>query len=114
MNIDFPLKDSLIYRRKAIDALAGADALYSDTLDGITAWRSDPSKQPTEEQIQAKLAELQADYDSKKYQRDRADSYPAIGDQLDMLFPAIAAGKVDKTSDFYKSLKAVKDKYPKG
>ena len=71
MNIDFPLKDSLIYRRKAIDALAGADALYSDTLDGITAWRSDPSKQPTEEQIQAKLAELQADYDYKKYQRDR-------------------------------------------
>ena len=49
-----------------------------------------------------------------QYQRDRADSYPAIGDQLDMLFHAIDAGKVDKTSDFYKSLKAVKDKYPKG
>ena len=65
-------------------------------------------------QVSAKLAELQAEYDSKQYQRDRADSYPAIGDQLDMLFHAIDAGKVDKTSDFYKSLKAVKDKYPKG
>ena len=114
MNINFPLKDSLIYRRKAILALAGNDVLYSDTLDGIIDWRSDPSKKPTEEQIQAKLKELQDDYDSKQYQRDRADSYPAIGDQLDMLFHAIDAGKVDKTSDFYKSLKAVKDKYPKG
>ena len=69
---------------------------------------------PKEEAIQAKLAELEADYDAKKYQRDRQPEYPAIGDQLDMLFHAIDAGKVDKTSDFYKSLKAVKDKYPKG
>ena len=68
---------------------------------------------PSEEAIESKLKELRDDYDSKKYQRDRADSYPAIGDQLDMLFHAIDAEKVDKTSDFYKSLKAVKDKYPK-
>ncbi len=74
----------------------------------------DSQTPPTEESIQAKLKELQDDYDSKKYQRDRADSYPKLGDQLDMLFHAIDAGKVDKTSDFYKSLKAVKDKYPKG
>ena len=69
---------------------------------------------PTEEQIQAKLAELQADYDSKKYQRDRQPEYPEIGDQLDMLFHAIDAGALDKNSDFYTTLKAVKDKYPKG
>ena len=30
-----------------------------------------PDNRPTEEQIKAKQAELQADYDSKKYQRDR-------------------------------------------
>ena len=35
---------------------------------------------PTEEAIQAKLAELQAEYDSKKYQRDRAVAYPSITD----------------------------------
>ena len=35
-------------------------------------------------QIEAKMvAELQADYDAKQYQRDRV--YPSIGDQLDML-----------------------------
>ena len=107
MNIDFPLKDSLIYRRKAIDALAGADALYSDTLDGITAWRSDPSKQPTEEQIQAKLAELQADYDSKKYQRDRLKEYPTIEELVVALYD-----EEDKQALIEKR-KAVKAKYPK-
>ena len=107
MNIDFPLKDSLIYRRKAIDALAGADALYSDTLDGITAWRSDPSKQPTEEQIQAKLSELQADYDSKKYQRDRQLEYPTIEELVVALYD-----EEDRAS-IIERRKAVKAKYPK-
>ena len=107
MNIDFPLKDSLIYRRKAIDALAGADALYSDTLDGITAWRADPSKQPTEEQIQAKLAELQADYDSKKYQRDRLKEYPTIEELVVALYD-----EEDRAS-IIERRNAVKAKYPK-
>ena len=107
MNIDFPLKDSLIYRRKAIDALAGADALYSDTLDGITAWRSDPSKQPTEEQIQAKLAELLADYDSKKYQRDRLKEYPTIEELVVALYD-----EEDRAS-IIERRNAVKAKYPK-
>ena len=35
---------------------------------------------PTEKEIQAKLSELQADYDSKQYQRDRAIAYPSIQD----------------------------------
>ena len=69
---------------------------------------------PTEKAIQDKLKELQDAYDAKKYQRDRQPEYPQIGDQLDMLYHAIDAGKVDKTSDFYKALKAVKDKHPKG
>ena len=75
-------------------------------------WTNGP--QCTEEEFNNAKAKLQAEYDSKQYQRDRQTEYPAIGDQLDMLFHAIDAGKVDKTSDFYKSLKAVKDKYPKG
>ena len=61
---------------------------------------------PTEEAIQAKLAELQADYDSKKYQRDRAVAYPSIADQLDKIYHSgIDAWKAD--------IKAVKDEFPK-
>ena len=41
---------------------------------------------PTEEAIQEKLKELQADYDAIQYQRDRADAYPSIQEQLDMQY----------------------------
>ena len=63
---------------------------------------------PTEEQIQSKISELQADYDAKKYQRNRKLEYPAIGDQLDALYHAGAFPK-----EMADKLKAVKDKYKK-
>ena len=40
----------------------------------------------TWEQVSAKQAELQADYDAKQYQRDRAKQYKPISDQLDMMY----------------------------
>jgi len=54
-------------------------------IEGTLHWE-DESPQPTEEAIQAKITELQADYDAKQYQRDRAISYPSIQDQLDMQY----------------------------
>ena len=66
---------------------------------------------PTEEAIQAKLSELQADYDAKQYQRDR--KYPDLGEQFDLLFKDINEGTLDKTGGFYTAIKAVKDKHPK-
>jgi len=47
------------------------------------------------------------------YKEKRLVEYPVIGDQLDMLWHAIDDGTLDKTSTFYTSLKATKDKYPK-
>tara|TARA_R110001632_G_scaffold7529_1_gene30006 strand:- start:5 stop:322 length:318 start_codon:yes stop_codon:yes gene_type:complete len=63
--------------------------------------------------IEAKMVEVQADYDAKQYQRDRV--YPSIGDQLDMLWHTM-----DKNTelqhnfyDFYQTIKKVKVAYPK-
>lgn len=79
-----------------------------------TQWFSSESKvtfldgtiPPTEEEIQAKIAELQADYDAKQYQRDRAAAYPSWQDQLDKIFHnGIEAWKAD--------IQAIKDQYPK-
>ena len=61
-----------------------------------------------EKDILAKQKELQADYDAKEYQRNRAINYPRIEDQLDMIYHDGQGG--DK---FQKAIKAVKDKYPK-
>ena len=56
--------------------------------------------------IEAKMAELQTEYDNNKYQRDRAAEYPSIKDQLDDIYHnGIDAWKT--------TIKAVKDKYPK-
>ena len=60
----------------------------------------------TTEQILAKQAELQAEYDAKQYQRDRAEEYPTWQDQLDDIYHnGIDAWKA--------TIKATKDKYPK-
>ncbi len=56
--------------------------------------------------IEAKVVEVQADYDSKQYQRDRAKEYPSIVDQLDDIY--------HNGIDAWKStIKITKDKYPK-
>ena len=55
--------------------------------------------------------------DTRTYAEKRANEYPSIGDQLDMLWHAVDTGdwtaaKV-KTTEFYTALKAVKDANPK-
>ena len=47
------------------------------------------------------------------YSGDRRQVYPEIGEQLDMLWHAIDQGTLDKTSDFYTAIKAIKDANPK-
>jgi len=61
----------------------------------------------SEADIIAKQKELQTAYDNAKYQRDRAEAYPSIADQLDDLYHNGIDG-------WKTTIKAVKDKYPKG
>jgi len=60
-----------------------------------------------EEDILTKQKELQTAYENNKYQRDRAEAYPSMADQLDDLYHNGIDG-------WKKTIKAVKDKYPKG
>ena len=63
--------------------------------------------------IEAKMVEVQAEYDANQYQRDRV--YPSIGDQLDMLWHSIDQNPKLKSEyfEFYEAIKAVKIKHPK-
>jgi len=65
--------------------------------------------------IEAKMVEIQAEFQVKKYKNDRANAYPKIGDQLDMLWHSIDQDPQLKSKyfDFYEAIKAVKVKYPK-
>ena len=86
--------------------------LIGDTYDGL-GWIDESQTKPTEEEINTEITRLQAIEDSIQYQKDRKEQYPDIGDQLDMLWHAIDSGTLDKTSDFYTTLKEVKDNNPK-
>ena len=100
-------------KTEAINQLVGG--AFTVKFDGSVEYHDDQTP-PTEEEINNKIAELQADYDAKKYQRDRADAYPDLAEQFDILWHAIDGGKFNvksKDTDFYKKLKAVKDANPK-
>jgi 4-hydroxyphenylpyruvate dioxygenase-like putative hemolysin len=56
------------------------------------------------------------DHTAAKYENDqighRRRAYPSIEDQLDMIWHAINQDKLDKTSDFYKTIKDIKEQFP--
>ena len=88
----------------AIRALV-PNAHFTTSDNVIVKWDSE-EPQPTEEAIQAKLAELQTEYKANQYQRDRASAYPSTADQLDLLYhQGIEGWKAE--------IKKVKDQFPK-
>jgi hypothetical protein len=61
---------------------------------------------PSEEEVQAEIERLQAEYEYNQYQRDRASAYPSIQDQLDTLYHQGYDGWKEMIDE-------VKNKYPK-
>ena len=82
-------------------------AVTEEDLDQID-WLSDNVTQPSKEDIQAKLNELQAIEDAKQYQRDRKSEYPSIEDCVHALLDG-----GDTLTNLQALRQAVKDKYPK-
>ena len=76
-----------------------------NTVAGLS-WNDTEQTQPTEAEITAEVARLQAEYDNNEYQRQRAAAYPSIADQLDTIYhEGIDAWKAE--------IAAVKQEYPK-
>jgi hypothetical protein len=94
-------------------SLNGSPTTEAEFTEGFTIHKANGVTAPTWANLETQLVEMQAEYDAKEYRRKREPEYPTIGDQLDLLWHAIDDGTLDKTSDFYTSLKATKDKYPK-
>ena len=88
---------------KAINQLAQFSVVAED-LDRIT-WLNGTTP-ISKEDIEAKQAELQAEYDALDYSRNRAKEYPAIKDQLDDIYHNGIDG-------WKTTIKVTKDKYPK-
>jgi hypothetical protein len=59
--------------------------------------------------IEAKMVEVQAEYDANQYQRDRATAYPTIQEQLDMQY----WDNVNGTTNWQTAIAKVKSDIPK-
>ena len=106
--------DSIAVSR-ALSELGGTGSFSYDVSDELNedwyasvVWSGAGSK-PTLDALKTKMDELQADFDSKEYQRNRKGEYPDIGDQLDDLYHKGAF-----SDEMAAQLKAVKDANPKG
>ena len=91
---------------KAINISAQVVVRGHDIDDCEIEWHNDTAE-ISKEDIKTKMAELKTAYKNNKYQRDRAEAYPSIADQLDDLYHNGIDG-------WKTTIKAVKDKYPKG
>ena len=76
-------------------------SVNAEDLEQIT-WHAGTPVIPKAD-IEAMMAELKADYDSKQYQRDRKPEYGSWEDQMDMMYHGTWETHVQ----------AVKEKYPK-
>ena len=79
---------------------------------GVLEWMDSTQAEPTEAEIQAEIVRLQADYDSKQYQRNRQPEYPSLATFADAYYWA-QKGDNTKMDEYVASCDAVKAKYPK-
>jgi hypothetical protein len=60
--------------------------------------------------VKAEIVRLKAEQESRQYQRNRANEYPSVFEQLDMQY----WDSVNGTTTWQDAINAVKAKYPKG
>ena len=100
----------MIKKPNYIDAIIvldpNAKCIYQNEDLSTLVWEDGNPNNITEKQITDKHAELVTAYNNKKYQRDRAEEYPSIVDQLDDIYHNGIDG-------WKATIKTTKDKYPK-
>ena len=97
------MEDSITQAILAINPKAEVSVSANDIKTIV--WENDTTP-ISEADILAKQKELVTAYDKAKYQRDRAVAYPSMADQLDDIYH-------NGVDEWKKTIKAVKDKYPK-
>lgn len=93
---------------KEIDKWTG----FPKNLLTVSEIREKEPSFPTWDQIESRYQEYLEEYNAYEAKRKRVPLYPPVKDQLDMLFHAIddgLLGEQAKTSDFYNTLKTIKE-----
>ena len=96
-------------RGTAIRELVGEPCSYDEDGGIIIKWRTPEGGQPSEADINAKVAEYTAECDAQEYARKSQAEYPSIGDQWDMIYK----DNKNSTTTHADAVEAVKTKWPK-
>jgi len=111
-------KIELYVGRKVNFRPTNGEVKLSDEGDGngsqIVYWNVSGKSQPTTSQLNALESQAKTVNDNIKVNRIRRRAYDKIGDQLDLLYKDLVAGKLDSTGEWAKAVKKVKDDNPKG
>jgi hypothetical protein len=93
-----------------VDAIRSLVPTFQGAITGgVITWHVPTEAPVTQDQIDAELVRLQAEYDTKEYQRLRAPEYPSHLDYLDAIVKSDLAGQ----QAYINACLAVKAKYPK-
>ena len=81
--------------------------------DYIKVWSVSGVAKPTDSQLNSYNTNATKEENNNVIRDTRKKNYGDIGDQLDLLYKDMLAGKGDSTGEWFKSIKAVKDANPK-
>ena len=90
------------------------DCVFDTDGKTILVWKSPGKTEPSQSAIEAEINRLEVEWDSQAYARKRAQEYPELAEQLDLLYHDMTSGKGDKTGEWYKAVNKVKTDNPKG
>jgi len=82
--------------------------------DYIHTWSVDGLAKPTDEQIASYETAANEAETAQAVLNKRANEYKELKEQFDLLYHDMAADKGNKTGEWFKHIKAVKDANPKG
>ena len=84
------------------------DCVFDTDGKTILVWKSPDKTQPSQSAIEAKMVELQEEWDSQEYARKRKVEYDALNQ-----FELITDDAMNGTTTHIDAIKAIKKKYPK-
>ncbi len=83
-------------------------------VDNQINWFSPDIPQPTQAEIDAEIARLQAEQDATQYQRDRQAEYPSVDELVVAMWEAVVEERMASVTTLEGIRQSIKTKYPKG
>ena len=81
--------------------------------DYIKSWNVSGLAKPTDDQLTSYNSAATTENNNNIIRKTRKSAYGDIGDQLDLLYKDMLADKGNKSGEWFKAIKAIKDANPK-